>query len=238
MAKPIEQARARVLRGKGKSITEIAQTLQVSKSTVSYWCRDVILSQAQIVALAEKSKSGGTKGLLLAAEKKRAQRIAHTRSATFLGAQDVQHLDVQNIFFLGLGLYWGEGYKRGNEELGFTNSDPSMIQFIIYWLQTIYSVRQNDLIARVSINAQHAHRATDVEHYWMNVVGIPRTQFTKTSLIHTTSKKVYSDPENHYGTLRIKVRRGAHLRRRILGSLRVLQTTKTETLQRRVGTER
>ena len=227
MAKIIERTKARALRTQGKSIAEIADNVQVSKSTASYWCRDVTLYREQILQLAQKSKSGGTKGLLLAAEKKRTERIIHTKIATALGAHDVETLKARDVFFTGLGLYWGEGYKRGNEELGFTNSDPQMIKFIIHWLYIIYSVERRDLIARVSINEQHKERANKVENYWSGIAGIPKTQFTRTSLIKTQSKKIYTDPEKHFGTLRIKVRRGANLRRRILGSIHALKITQT-----------
>lgn len=227
MAKIMERTRARDLRTEGESIAEIARGLQVSKSTVSYWCRDITLSQENILQLAQKSKSGGTRGLLIAAEKKRVKRIEDTQIATTLGAQEVEHMSSRDIFFTGLGLYWGEGYKRGNEELGFTNSDPKMIKFIIHWLHIIYFIDKSDLIARVSINEQHAGRIAEVENYWSEVAGIPKTQFTRISLIQTRSKKIYSEPEKHFGTLRIKVRRGANLRRRILGSIQRLEIKET-----------
>ncbi len=224
MSKPIQQQKATRLRKEGHSINVIAQKLRVSKSTVSHWCKDIMLSEEQIISIAEQSRHKATASLLRASEKQRASRLANIQVATKLGVKDVGTLSKRDIYMLGLGLYWGEGYKKGNQELGFTNSDPAIILFYIKWLQTVFSIPKIDLTLRISINIQHERRVLDVLEYWSNTTSIPSAQFTKTSLIRTSSKKVYSDLTLHFGTLRIKVRRGTNLRRRILGSLSALET--------------
>jgi hypothetical protein len=59
-------------------------------------------------------------GSLKAAEFKRQQRMANTLISKHEGARDVGALSRRDVLILGLGLYWGEGYKYGNSELGFT----------------------------------------------------------------------------------------------------------------------
>ena len=140
-----------------------------------------------------------------------------------IGKRDVGKLSKRDIHMVGLGLYWGEGYKKGSQELGFTNSDPALILFYVEWLNRIYNIEPDSLILRVSINMQHKERIKEVVEYWSSLTQIPLSQFTKSSLIKTTSKKVYANTAPHYGTLRIKVRKGTALRRRILGSIRALQ---------------
>ena len=125
---------------------------------------------------------------------------------------------LREIFSFSEWPYIGEGYKSGNEECGLTNSD-GIIRSFITWIRRTYGVRSSDLILRVSINGSHRDRIRDVEKYWSKVTGISLTQFTKTSLIKSRVRKIYSDPEKHFGTLRVKVRRGTALRRRIIGSL-------------------
>src|SRR3989344_2740699 len=213
-----EQARG--LRKKGESIARIATMLRASKSTVSYWCRDIALSSKQIQSLVQKQENAGALGRLRAAEKKRSARLARIESESKTGSKTIGALVQRDIFMLGIALYWGEGYKSGNEECGFTNSDPDIIRACILWLERAYSIPLSDLIPRVSINQTHRNRINIVEQYWSKATGIPRSQFTKTSLIKTHSRKIYSDPAQHFGTLRIKVRRGTALRRRILGSIK------------------
>lgn len=224
MAKLLERERARKMRKDGTSIGAIALSLHVSKSTVSYWCRDIPLSEEAISALSGARRTEGTKALLRASEAKRTARILATHNAHEAGTADMKNLSQRDLFMIGIGLYWGEGYKNGNEELGFTNSDPEMIKFFIKWLRATYGIEPQNLILRVSINTLHTYRINDVERHWSDLTGIPLSQFTKSSLIKSQSKKVYADAHLHFGTLRIKVRRGAHLRRRILGSIRALST--------------
>lgn len=219
MANIPSRERARKMRSRGEGIGAIAQQLRASKSTVSYWCRDIPLSREQQQALAKRQRIAGAVGRLHAAEKKRAIRIAAIEHMGQLGAKDVGHLTARDVRMIGLGLYWGEGFKSGNDECGVTNSDPEIILTFIRWIRDAYGVSSSDLILRVSVNVSHRTRIHDIERYWSHKIGVPRSQFTKPSLIKTASRKVYSDTEKHLGTLRVKIRRGTALRRRILGSI-------------------
>lgn len=222
MAKQKERDQAIKLRKNGCSISSIATTLNVSKSTASMWCKEITLTDKQLRAIAAKSKHHATLGLLRAAEIQRNKRIKSIDEQTNLGKEDVGAITRRDLFMVGLGLYWGEGYKKGSQELGFTNSDPLMLRLYIQWLEQTYAVSKHDLIFRVSVNDQHSVRSEDIERYWQQTLHIPKSQFTKTSLIRSASKKKYLNESKHYGTLRIKVRKGTNLRRRILGSIAAL----------------
>ncbi len=219
MAHQVLREKAIHLRKNGVSINDISARLQASKSTVSYWCRDIVLSPRQIRALAHKQERGGMLGRLRAAEVKRDKRLASVALQNKCGRRDVGTMSKRDIFILGLALYWGEGFKRGNDECGISNSDPAIIIAFIEWVRSVYNVKAGDLIARVSLNRAHTPRVTEVERYWAKTTGIPLKQFTRTSLIKSISKKEYSNQRTHYGTLRVKIRRGTNMRRRILGSI-------------------
>ena len=212
------------LRRKGASIGVIADKLGVSKSTASLWCKDIALSKSQIDALHAGMKKAGTRALLLAAEKKRAERIRNIERYSRRGARDVGRLSKRDLFILGLGLYWGEGYKNGSEETAFTNSDPHMIRVFISWLERIYDVPKNTLIFRISINKIHEKRIDSILRYWTDFLGVSKDQFTKPSFIQTPVKKIYKNNDQYYGILRVKARNGVNLRRRILGSLDKLRS--------------
>lgn len=229
MTKPNEKLQAITLRKQGESITTIARKLHISKSTASTWCKDINLTQKQLEHIAKLSGHRATLGLLHASEQQRKKRQEDIVTQNSFGSKDVGILTDRDLFMVGLGLYWGEGYKKGSQELGFTNSDPLIILFYIEWLKKIYRIDTKSLILRISINAQHASRVDTVLAFWSALTKISESQFTKTSLIKTSSKKRYSNYENHYGTLRIKVRRGTQLRRRILGSIASLTPTAHRT---------
>ena len=173
----------------------------------------------------------GQYGSLRAAEKKRAARMQNESMNASLGSQDIGNLTKRDLFILGIGLYWGEGYKRGNNEFGFSNADPDMIRMFLRWVNEIYDIKTEDLILRLSINSAYAHKVNESIRFWINVTGVSRSQFTKTSLIKTKLRKY--DPHNsrpYFGTLRIKVRRATQLHRRVLGSLAYLSQSVAKTM--------
>lgn len=228
MSKNREHEQAIVLRKVGSSVADIAKKLKVSKSTVSYWCRDISLSKQAREKIILSSNRKSTAGILRYTEGLRQKRIEQTQADLDSGVAMIGSLSDRDTLCIGLGLYWGEGYKKGSQEFGFTNSDIGMVRFYINWLNRCFSIEKRDLIARVSINESHRNRIKEVESYWSTKLGLPFTQFTKTSLIKTVSKKVYSNQAVHYGTVRIKVRRGTRLRRRVLGAISYLSKLKAE----------
>ncbi len=210
------------LRKTGASIREIAKKLSANKSTVSFWCRDIILSESQLKLLSERQLNESKKALSRYAELKRERRLEKTDFLTNLGKKQVGGTNKRDLFISGLSLYWAEGYKKGNDELGFTNSDPRMIKVFIKWLREIYKIPIENLIFRLSINNIHYDREKEVIRFWSDICGFKTEQFTKTSFIRSTSKKIYNNRESHFGTLRVKVRKGTDLRRKILGSIEKL----------------
>lgn len=218
MARFIEKNKALKLRRKGKSINEIATELNIAKSTVSPWCRDVQLGLKQIERLAKRQESGSCKGRIKFLERIRKERIKETALLQKQGIKEIGKLNKRDLFIAGVAMYWSEGYTySGGEQVGFTNSDPKMILFILEWLDKICGVSKNNIFLQVKINKIHKNRIKKVEYYWSNIAKIPLNQFNKTVLIKSKIKKVYPNHHNHYGTLRVIVHQGTKLRRRING---------------------
>lgn len=224
MAKYELKTKAISLRKNGGGIKEIARILKVSPSTVSFWCRDMRLNLSQQVNLSKRSARQSTASLLAYAEQVRTRRIAAVLKAQEQGSQLVSSLTERDITMVGIGLYWGEGYKRGSEEFGFTNSDPNMIRFYLAWLAVLFDVKKEDLIFRVSINQVYRSRERTILSFWSKLLKVPVTQFTKTSFIRAQSKSLVNRPTEYHGTLRVKVRRGTAYRRQVLGAIAALRT--------------
>lgn len=216
MAKSIQRIKAREMRSKGMSINEIADLLSVSKSSASIWCRDIKLTKKQIKSLAKKQLIGSYIGRIKGAETQKRKRIKEIESLRNQGIKDIGKLTEKEFFTAGVALYWGEGLKTGGIT-GLVNSDPKVILFMIAWFKKFCDATNDNFICRVGINTLHHNRVKDVEKYWNKLTGIPLSQFTKTGLYKSTSKKIYENHNEHYGTLRIKIRKGARLQRKILG---------------------
>ncbi len=213
------KAEAKKMRLKGETIRDIAQKLNTSFSTISFWCRDIKLSETVIKKMKFNKKERSIKGLLRYSEKKRNQRIKNTFDQKQSGAEMVSKLSDRDISMIGLGLYWGEGYKESNDEMGFTNSNPQMVKFYLKWLKQ-NNVIKKDLIFRLSINEIFKNQEKKIKKFWMKYLNIQENQFSKTTFIKTKLKKVNTKSLNTYkGILRIKVRRGLSLKNKVLGAI-------------------
>ena len=227
MAKIIEKIKAQELRQKGWSINEIAQKLNISKSTTSVWCRDISLTPIQIQRLVEKQTSKSYKGRLKGLEKIRQKRLQEVKFLRKEGIKEIKKLNKKEFLIAGIAIYWSEGYTAPvNYEVGFTNSDPKMVLFMLEWFKNCCKVSNNRFSFRVGINEIHKDRVKKVEKYWSQLTGIPLSQFNKVSLKKTKIKKIYKNYNEYYGTLRIKVRQGTRLRRKIDGWIEGLISSK------------
>jgi len=218
MARIKEKNKVLKLRQKGKSINEIVKRLDVPKSTVSQWCRDVQLTQKQIERLVKRQESGSYKGRMKFLERIRRERMEEIVKLRKEGLKEIGNLNRRDLFIAGVAMYWSEGYTYpGGDQVGFTNSDPKMILFILKWLKEICKIPIEKLSLQIKINKLHKSRIKDIENYWSKLTKVPLVQFNKTILIKSSIKKIYPNFNVHYGTLRIVVRQGTKLRRKIHG---------------------
>lgn len=207
------------LRKKGFTYGEIIKKTGATKGSISNWCRDITLSKEQADKIRKAHTSNAVAALMRVADVRRQIRNRSIKKWKQAGTKDIKGFSERDKLFLGLGLYWGEGYKHGNEEFGITNSDPKMVSFAVHWLKACYGIDKEELTLRISVNEVHKNRVAEIEQYWQKVIGVDSRQFTKTSLIKSEVRKVYSNNSLHFGTIRVKVRRGTNLRRRIMGSI-------------------
>lgn len=155
---------------------------------------------------------------MIAAENKRQRRQKEVSHLKREGLKEIGKLTKRDIFLAGLAMYWSEGYTSDvNDEVGFSNSNPQMVLFMLKWFKEICKISKNRFILRVGINKNYKNKAREIEKYWSSITGISLIQFTKPSIKDIQTKKLYNNPSTYYGTLRIKVRRGTRLRRKLMG---------------------
>lgn len=216
---------AKKMRQKGMSLGDIVKNLEISKSTASFWCKDIMLTESAIRKIKIQGKVKSIRGLLRYSEFKRKERMERCFSQKEEGARILGVLSKRDILMVGLGLYWGEGYKYENGELGFTNSNPEMICFYFKWLE-LWGVKKDSLIFRLTINEFFRKRENTLKNFWIGFLGIKKEQFSKTTFIKTNLKKAsLENMEKYKGILRIKVRKGTALRNKILGAIGHISNT-------------
>lgn len=223
MEKIKDKISAQELRKQGHSLSEIVSKIKISKSTASVWCRDISMSAVAQKKLKSRTTEKSLAGLAEYSKRIKNNKILQIKIDAKIGSNKLGEISNRDIYCIGLGLYWGEGYKSGSQEFGFTNSDPEMILFYIKWLETIFLVKKNDLILRVSINELHKKREIQINQFWSNLTAVPLLQFTKMSFIKSVSKKSYPNSNNYMGTLRIKVRKGTRMRREVIGAIKYIK---------------
>lgn len=218
MANTVNKNKALVLRRKGKSISEISEKLNAPKSTVGVWCRNIKLGRKQIERLAKRQESGSYKGRMKFLERVRNNRLFQTRKLRQEGLNDIKSISKRDLFVGGIAMYLSEGAtSESNEEVSFTNSDYRAVLFMKKWFRNICGASDDRFVVQIRINKIYKNKISVSENYWSRIIGLPLRQFSKTVLIKSKMKKVYPKDSVYYGTIRLKVKQGTQLRRKING---------------------
>lgn len=205
-----EYKKALQLRNKGKSIKQIASELRVSVGIVSLWCRQVELTEKQKEKL--KRRKARIRHLRRLAKKSHTDKIIRVKKLFDEAKSEISSLSDKELFLTGLTLYWAEGFKSVKESrLGFCNSDPRMIKFMIKWLKKALKIESKDLILRTEFNKTHKNREDIIRNFWSKTTGIPLDQFEKSFYHRSNWLRTYANPDKYYGILRIRVRRSSEL---------------------------
>lgn len=218
MAKSIEKLTAIKLRKSGHSIRNIAKQLSVSRSSVSLWCENIILTQKQMSLLHKNMVLGGYSGRMAGVSSNKEKRRLLVSKANKEAENSIGTLSKRDISMISLGLYWGEGSKNTERKFVFTNSDVDSIKCIVRWLLML-KIKKDDIVASVYINGEHKDRVEKVEFFWAKQLGFNKSQFRKTVLVHVPMKKIYENRETYFGVLRLTVKRSTYLKALIMGEL-------------------
>lgn len=221
MAKSKERIKAMELRSNGESIKSIAKKLNVSSASVSTWCKHVVLTQDQLRILEKNAHDPNYGKRLQNSLKQRRQKEIKIKNLLNLGEKEIGELTKRELFLVGVALYWAEGFKK-DTQVGFANSNLEMINLYLKWLYECCNVKNEDLITRVTVNISHKNRINEIEKYWSNSTKIPIENFRKPFYQQFKWKKIYENPSEYYGVLRIKVRKSLDFLRKIHGWIKGL----------------
>ena len=164
------------------------------------WVREIELSSKQKLGLSSKGQS---KKVI---EQRRTTRLTNenARRQKIIDAakKEIKPISKQELFLIGIGLYWAEGSKTRRGIVEFSNSDPLLIQIMMKFFKENCNVPPEKFRGHI-----HLHRHLDpikAIKYWNKVSGIPTKQFFKTSQQHNRASKNKKD-SLPYGTFSIYV---------------------------------
>src|ERR1700733_11476032 len=215
-AKDELRAKARELRAQGLDYEEIAAALGVAKGSVSLWVRDLPRPARLSYAECRKRSAEGAQRYWEAERPVRGARRASARAAAAAQIGDVTD---RELLIAGAIAYWCEGAKskphRPSERVIFTNSDPSLIRFFLRFLEAGGTAAEN-LAFRIYIHESADARSAEI--FWLKVTGAQPDQFLTPALKRHNPKTVRKNVgDDYHGCLRIEVRQGSDLYRKIEG---------------------
>lgn len=176
MAKPLIREEAIQLRLKGFTYSQIKRELNVQKSTLSNWLKNISLTEEQLNSLASNKER---------AEDIRKEKYRKTRQNKKLNrlgsvyAQQIKELlplSKKELFLIGVFLYWGEGEKT-HGKISVSNSNPKVIQFTLYWMIHALGVPKEKI--RVNLHLYKDMNIAESITYWSKALGLPKEQFRK-----------------------------------------------------------
>ena len=207
------KAQATKLRKSGLSYNEISKKIKVSKSTLSFWLKGIVLKPEQQERLYTKQVIILAKGPRSQKER-RSQEIAQIIKKA--GEEIAIPISFEAYKLFGAAIYWAEGSKTSS--FGFTNSDPYLIIFMTQWLNRVFGISPNTLRAWLNIYEQQNER--ELKIFWSKATNIPIQNFGKSFI--KPSGSGYRKNNLYYGTIKAIAPMGTDKRHQVFGWIKAV----------------
>lgn len=119
------------LRLEGYTYPFIKNKLKVSKSTLSYWFRNIELTKKQLAKIEKETRAKRIESYIKTVKERRRKVFENHLKRE---KQILYPIKKRDFLIAGLFLYLGEGKKTTNK-IGVSNTNPSVIKFTIFGLQ-------------------------------------------------------------------------------------------------------
>lgn len=215
MARFEDRRKAIELRLAGQTYSSIRTQLNVNKSTLSDWLKNIQLSREQLEKISSDTIARRVETYI------NTTRIRRKKiSETFYQGQKKKLLPLSKRDFLiaGLFLYLGEGAKSDRSRIQITNSDPAIIRFSIFWINKILGIPKDRLKVQL-----HLYKDMNIENeikFWLNETDLNREQVIKPYIKKTSSLKI-NHPSFGHGTCSVYCH-NAKLKDEFMAGIRVV----------------
>ena len=176
---------------------EIARQLNVAKSSVSMWVRDVRLSATAKKRLLTKIKLGQ----FVAAQKKREKTKATEDSYLMVAKKEIGKLRIDKGYMklLCALIYWCEGVKNVKYGMAFINSDPNLVKTFLKLLRNSFEIDEKRFKPLIHLHSYHDK--TQELDFWSKVTNINKEQFRKPYVKPNIGKRIRND---YHGCLSLR----------------------------------
>ena len=179
MTDNILRKQAEDLRRRGLLYTQIAHELQVPKSTVHGWLRNLGLTPSEQVAIKASLAQSKAQAVVSMIAARRNSIAADERALAAEAANVVANasLDKNTQKIICAVMFWCEGQKDVGSGIKFINSDPVMMRSFITLLRESFIVDESKFRALLHLHDYHDEQKQLT--FWSEVTGIPLSQFYK-----------------------------------------------------------
>ena len=201
--------------GEGLSYNEISAKMDISKSTLSYWLRDLALTPEQQDRL-EMRLQDNRQGFAARAWPINRERHASARRAAYQDGLDVvsslpEDRSVHELAFAML--YLGEGTKAGNRVL-LGSTSPDILRYTLWALRGLYGVDESEMTCRLHLIVAAEHLEPVLRAWWAHQLGISLDRFQPTTYDRRPRDTTLTD--DYHGVCEV-LRLDTYLQQRILG---------------------
>ena len=181
------------LRKKGKSYRDIETILDVNRSTLSGWLKNIELTKKQKYKLHNNWLNAlvvARKKAVLWHNKGRDERRkkVHQEVEKFISNINVDK-NIQEIILAIF--YLAEGGKTENN-FSLANSNPEILLGIVTLLRKVFIINESKF--RCCLHLRKDQDQKTLKKFWSKISNIPESKFTKTQFDKRTIKKTY----DHY----------------------------------------
>jgi DNA-binding transcriptional ArsR family regulator len=192
------------LRKQGLSYNEISRKINVPKSTLSGWLKDLPLSKIAKNKNIKKAKLVSAKNIVNMNRKRAVEYKIKVEAILSTYSKSLPAVKKDELFWLGLALFLAEGGKREKWSMRFVNSDPLLISIMMRFFRQICEVEDDHFRFRI-----HLHKNTNPDEslkFWSRVASISEKQFYRHYFGVPRSSK-NKRPKNRlpYGTLHLMI---------------------------------
>jgi len=205
---------AEKLRENGYSYNMISLKLGISKSTLSTWFKDKAFSPNKEVL--KRIQYGPIKS----GEIRHNQKVMEIKKLKDEGVKEIGIITKRDLWFLGLGLYIGEGSKS-YEIVQIVNSDPQVIRLALKWFREVCNLDNKNIT--VALHIYPDSNLKKCMEFWSKTTQLPKENFRKTQIDTRKNKSSQKRNKLPYGTAHITIisngvsEKGVRLHRKISG---------------------
>jgi len=196
----VDKQKAIFLRKQGLSYKEIIATIpNLSKGTLSGWCKDIELTNAQIENLKKRTTDRMEKARLMSGIVNHKKRLNREKDIINIAKKDFLKYKNDPFFNFGIALYWAEGSKT-QRMFQFMNSNPAIIKIMVQWVEKYLKIDKMELKLRLYTHSIFANEK--YEEFWSNLLKIPVKNFLRT--IYKQTPHNFKKNPNYKGCLRLE----------------------------------